>query len=120
MAAGNMTRSVPGAGRRPIVARWATETKQAFKTTEFWAYIAVMIGVLIAGAAIKGAGTDEFRGDQVWLYATILTVGYMISRGLAKAGSSAPFGQDTPSGRHDGTEDDDRTRSDRFEPAARS
>ena len=120
MAAGNMTRSVPGRGARPVVvARLAAETKHAFRTTEFYAYIAVLIGVLIAGAAIKGAGTDEFRGDEVWLLATILTVGYMISRGLAKAGSSAPFGQDQPPGRDGGTEDDDRTRSDRFEPAAR-
>jgi len=28
-----------------------------------------------------------FNAHQVWLYATILTVGYMISRGLAKSGS---------------------------------
>jgi hypothetical protein len=27
----------------------------------------------------------------VWLYATILTVGYMISRGLAKSGSREPY-----------------------------
>ena len=27
--------------------------------------------------------------DQAWLYVTLLTIGYMISRGLAKAGSSA-------------------------------
>jgi hypothetical protein len=27
----------------------------------------------------------------VWLYATILTVGYLISRGLAKAGSRQPY-----------------------------
>jgi hypothetical protein len=28
-----------------------------------------------------------FRAHQVWLYAAIVTVGYMISRGLAKSGS---------------------------------
>ena len=115
MAAGNMTRSGPGGATRPmVVARLAAETKHALRTTEFYAYVATIIGVLIAGAAIKGAGTDEFRGDEVWLFVTILTVGYMISRGLAKAGSSAPFGQDTPPGRDD-VADGDRTRSDRFE-----
>ncbi len=31
------------------------------------------------------------RLGQVWLYATVLTIGYMISRGLAKAGSSEPY-----------------------------
>jgi hypothetical protein len=27
----------------------------------------------------------------VWLYVTLLTIGYLISRGLAKAGSSDPY-----------------------------
>jgi hypothetical protein len=27
----------------------------------------------------------------VWLYVTLLTIGYMISRGLAKAGSRDPY-----------------------------
>ncbi|MFD9404784.1 hypothetical protein ACFWA4_38915 [Streptomyces sp. NPDC060011] len=30
---------------------------------------------------------DHFRGDTAWLYIVILTVGYMIGRGLAKSGS---------------------------------
>jgi hypothetical protein len=30
---------------------------------------------------------DVFRAHRVWVCATILTVGYMISRGLAKSGS---------------------------------
>ncbi|MFD3549198.1 hypothetical protein ACFWUW_26950 [Streptomyces sp. NPDC058655] len=30
---------------------------------------------------------DYFRADQPWLYIVILTVGYMLSRGLAKSGS---------------------------------
>jgi len=32
-----------------------------------------------------------FSAHQVWLCATVLTVGYMISRGLAKAGSRQPY-----------------------------
>ena len=71
--------------------RLSTETKAAFKTTEFIAYLVVLAGILIAGAVAKAshyAGAhDPFRADRVWLYATILTVGYMISRGLAKAGT---------------------------------
>ena len=30
---------------------------------------------------------DYFTADQAWLYISILTVGYLISRGLAKSGS---------------------------------
>ena len=34
----------------------------------------------------------------VWLYATILTVGYMISRGLAKSGSHDPYDPNASAG----------------------
>jgi hypothetical protein len=75
--------------------RLSTETKSAFKTTEFIAYVVGVAGILIAGAITKasgyGANHDPFRADRVWLYATVLTVGYMISRGIAKAGSRQPY-----------------------------
>ena len=53
-----------GAAPRGVVARLATETKQAFKTTEFWAMVAI-----VASA-------------------------YIVSRGLAKAGSPEPYWAD--------------------------
>lgn len=74
--------------------RLSTETKAAFKTTEFMAYVAMLAGILIAGVVTKAssyAHHDPFRADRVWLYATILTVGYMVSRGMAKAGSRQPY-----------------------------
>jgi hypothetical protein len=83
---------------RSAVRRLATETKQAFKTTEFWAMVAVIVGILIAAALIKGGdtapGTDEFIARQAWLYVAIVAVGYMISRGLAKSGSREPYDAD--------------------------
>jgi hypothetical protein len=67
------------------------ETKPSFKTTELIVYVLAVIGVLIASNAVgDGAannGTDYFAADKAWWYITLLTVGYMISRGLAKAGS---------------------------------
>jgi hypothetical protein len=83
--------------------RLSTETKHAFKTTEFVAYLAVVVGILVSAALIKGGdtvggagagGTDEFTAHQAWLYVAIVTVGYMISRGLAKAGSRDPYWAD--------------------------
>ena len=74
--------------------RLVTETKAAFKTTEFVAYVAVLAGILIAGATINDASDGAFDAQRVWLYATILTVGYMISRGLAKSGSHQPYDED--------------------------
>jgi len=72
--------------------RLSTETKASYKTTEFVAYLAVLAGILIAGLVIEDTGgNDFFDAQKVWLYATILTVGYMISRGLAKSGSRDPY-----------------------------
>jgi hypothetical protein len=81
--------------RRAGVTR-TTETKASFKTTEFFAYVAVLVAILIAGAVTKAGSNhnDVFRAGQVWLYATILTIGYMISRGLAKAGSRERYTDD--------------------------
>ena len=87
------TRGSAVADRGSRTRRLATETKASFKTTEFFAYLAVLFGVLVSAAVIKGTGSDVdvFKADQAWLYATILTAGYMISRGLAKSGSREPY-----------------------------
>jgi len=84
-----------GAPRRRV-RRLSTETKAAFKTTEFFAYLAVVVGLLIAGNIVEGeeGGGDYFAADKVWLYVTLLTIGYMVSRGLAKAGSRDPYDDD--------------------------
>ena len=68
------------------------ETKASFKTTEFWAMIALVVGILVSAALIKGGddGTDQFIAKQAWLYVSILGAGYFISRGLAKSGSYEP------------------------------
>ena len=79
-----------------IVRRLTTETKQAFKTTEFWAFLAILAGLFIAGIiadADEGSQVDGLGADKVWLYAVILTGAYLISRGLAKSGSSDPYSE---------------------------
>jgi hypothetical protein len=79
---------------RNRVRRLATETKAAFKTTEFFAFVAVLAGILISAAVVDTADAGSMGAKQAWLYATILTVGYMVSRGLAKAGSRQPYDED--------------------------
>ncbi len=73
--------------------RLTTETKTFFKTSEWWAYVVVVIGILIAGNSIEGeeGGADIFAADKVWLYVTLLTIGYMLSRGIAKSGVRDPY-----------------------------
>jgi hypothetical protein len=101
MATHDSVRDRPGDGAsmrpgptRPRAARRSTETKAAFKTTELIAYIAAVVGVLIAGAVIDSNDAGSLGGRQVWLYVTVLTVGYMVSRGLAKSGSRDPYWDD--------------------------
>lgn len=86
----------PQPGTSPRVTRPETdfyaETKASFKTTELMLYIAAVAGILIASAVVDGepGPGDRFGADQAWLYITLLTIGYMISRGLAKSGTRQP------------------------------
>lgn len=61
-----------------------TETKPSHKTSELVAYVVAVIGVLVASAMVD---RSDFGAQEAWFYVTLLTIGYMISRGLAKAGS---------------------------------
>ena len=79
--------------QRPAPRR-ETETKASFKTTEFFAFLAVLAGILIAAQVVDESNAGGFGAKQAWLYITILTVGYMISRGLAKSGSRDPYTAD--------------------------
>ena len=79
-------------GVRARISERNHETKASFKTSEFWAMIALVVGILVSAALIKGGddGTDQFIAKQAWLYVSILGAGYFISRGLAKSGSYEP------------------------------
>jgi hypothetical protein len=79
------TRTVP---YRDDERRHARETKPSFKTTELIVYVLSVLGVLIASWVIDvnedGQGFSAYRA---WFLVTLLTIGYLISRGLAKSGS---------------------------------
>jgi hypothetical protein len=57
------------------------ETKWSVLTTEFWAMVLVIVAILIASAV-----SDPFGDRRAWLYVAIVATGYIVSRGLAKAG----------------------------------
>jgi hypothetical protein len=102
MAATDVTRPrTANSGVANTARRLTTETKAAFKTTEFFSYVVVLAGLLLAGLLTSaGDGHDDrLQANQVWLYATVLTVGYMLSRGLAKSGSRDPYTDDGNDGR---------------------
>jgi Ca2+/H+ antiporter len=58
------------------------ETKWALLTTEFWAMIVLIVAVLIAAAV-----SDSLDDVRAWTLVTIIGTGYVVSRGIAKAGA---------------------------------
>ena len=58
------------------------ETKLSFKTTEFWAMGGVIGAILIAAAV-----SDSLGDVRAWTLVAGVAAAYIISRGLAKAGS---------------------------------
>ena len=78
---------------RPVASRDADrrltrETKPSFKTTELIVYAVSVLGVLIASWVVDvNEDGQRFSAYQGWFLVTLLTIGYLISRGLAKSGS---------------------------------
>ena len=58
------------------------ETKPFFLTSEF-----VGAALAIAGIAITAASSDAFGAWRAWILISAITVGYMVSRGIAKSGT---------------------------------
>jgi hypothetical protein len=58
------------------------ETKPFFLTSEFVGAVLV-----IAGIAITAAASDAFGAWRAWILISAVTVGYMVSRGIAKSGT---------------------------------
>jgi len=80
-----MSRTRSGRGPNTRGGLFTTETKPAYKTTELIVYAAAVVGIIVTALEV-----DKFDANRAWLYITILTVGYLISRGLAKLGSYEP------------------------------
>ena len=70
--------------RHDLDRRISSETKPSFKTSELAVYVLAVLGVLIASAVVD---VRDFGAQEAWFYVTLLTIGYMVSRGLAKSGS---------------------------------
>jgi hypothetical protein len=66
-----------------------TETGPFSRTSEFWVFVVTALAILVAGSAVSANGdhADVFPADRVWLYVTLLASAYLVSRGIAKAGS---------------------------------
>jgi hypothetical protein len=58
------------------------ETKNALKTTEFFAMVAIIAAILIASAV-----SDSLNDGRGWTLVAAVAIGYILSRGLAKSGT---------------------------------
>src|SRR5690242_9148686 len=72
-----------------VRSRGSNETKTSFKTSEFAVFVVAITGVLLASYLVKATDghADYFTADRAWFYVVLLSIGYMVSRCLAKSGS---------------------------------
>jgi len=68
--------------------RTFTETKAFFKTSEFIVWVLSVAGVLIVTYIDDPKSLSNWHG---WLLVSLLSAAYMLSRGIAKAGSREPY-----------------------------
>jgi hypothetical protein len=73
--------------RDEIVVIEPSEARRSFATSELYIYLIAVAALLFF---TYESGGDSLSRQEGWQYATALTIGYLLSRGLAKAGSSEP------------------------------
>ena len=63
-----------------------TETRKSFRTTEFYAMLLFVAGVLVATYLDE----DSLARADGWRYASFAVMAYIVSRGLSKLGTREP------------------------------
>jgi hypothetical protein len=74
--------------------RLTTETKSALKTTEFFVFVAMVLAVVVTANFYDGdagSNADPFGATTAARFVVYLTIGYLVSRGLAKSGSREAY-----------------------------
>jgi di/tricarboxylate transporter len=59
------------------------ETRWALLTTEFWAMAFLIVFVLLAAAI-----SDDLTAERAWTLVTVIGAAFILSRGLAKSGTT--------------------------------
>ena len=72
---------------REITVYERSEARRSTATSEFWIFIVITAALLFFTYQDSG---DSLSREEGWRYAAAITIGYLLSRGLAKAGSSEP------------------------------
>jgi len=102
MTTPNLTSDRPAAapqanGRGGARGRRPTPPQHGGKSPPLLGVVGGKVGRRVCAPAQQGGdnGTDEFIARNAWLYVAIVAGAYMISRGLAKAGSRDPYTDDS-------------------------
>ena len=65
--------------------RISTGARSTSITVELILYVLATLGIFITAAVIDEDGPGQgFGAGEAWFYVTLLTVGYFVSRGLAR------------------------------------
>ena len=73
------------------------ETKSFILTSEFWVAAGAAAAVFLGGYVL-----DDIAETTAWRYGTWIAIAYIISRGIAKAGSQRAYQPEPSSDRDDG------------------
>ena len=65
------------------------ETKSFILTSEFWVAAGAVVAVFVGGYAL-----DDIADTTTWRYGTWIAIAYIVSRGIAKAGSQRTYQPD--------------------------
>lgn len=65
------------------------ETKTFALTSEFWVFVVGVAGMLFAGYVL-----DDIADPTAWRFAAFIGIAYILSRGIAKAGSRRTYEPD--------------------------
>lgn len=95
--------------RTEDVVRRRPETKSFILTSEFWVAAAAAAAVFVAGYAL-----DDIAETTAWRYGTWIAIAYIISRGIAKAGSQRAYQPDPAAGSSDFWASENQYRDDRW------
>jgi hypothetical protein len=98
-------RRSPMRGRRE---RRLPETKTFALTSEFWVFVVGVAAMLFAGYVL-----DDLANPTAWRFAAFIGIAYILSRGLAKAGSQRSYEPEW-NRRYDSSYDDDNRAEDEW------
>ena len=79
-------RSSNSAARVEPETRRRPETKTFLASSEFWVMAGAVVALFFGGYVL-----DDIADGNVWRFATWIAIAYIVSRGLAKAGSQRGY-----------------------------